>query len=58
MFRYNEKLHLLFDEILKLIDKSCSEIVNDKNQKLFEAVMSEKSRAYYNTFLKPGKLAK
>ncbi|KAK6618928.1 hypothetical protein RUM44_003309 [Polyplax serrata] len=55
---YNEKLPLLFDEILKLIQKCCSEINDESNIGLFNAIKKERSRCYYNKFLKPKKLVK
>ena len=54
--RYNEKLPLLFDEILKLIYESCSNINNKDNENLFNAIKKDRSRTYYNKILKPRKL--
>lgn len=55
---YNEKLPLFFDEILHLIHKYCEDINNEDNMDLFNAIIKEKSRGYYNSFLKPESMVK
>ncbi|XP_012257789.2 nardilysin-like [Athalia rosae] len=51
---FNQKLPLLFSTITKYM-ANCSNLVS-KN--LFDVMKAEQLKAYYNTFVKPGKLVK
>ncbi|KAL0273801.1 UNVERIFIED_CONTAM: hypothetical protein PYX00_006388 [Menopon gallinae] len=55
---YNQKLPLLFEEVLRLINKYLKEINKESNKNLIDAIIKEKSRFHYNRFLRPEKLVK